>query len=127
MSSPSMNLHALVQLWNVTQQHVGTSGARAAAGVLLGLYNGDRFPMNLTDLRLLDPTLLKSAVTVIACDAARCEREVHSWLNAVTGRHDFGQRFEHLAHEWRRKGRCKRDQLEALSPSHLVITDKALS
>lgn len=117
----SMNLAALVALWNVTQEHVGTSGARAAAGVLLGLYNGERFPLDLTDLRVLDANNLAHAVAVIGCDAARCEREVHDWLNLVTGRNDFGQRFEHLAHEWRRKGRCKRDELEPVSPARLVI------
>lgn len=121
----SMNVAALVALWNVTQQHVGTSGARAAAGVLLGLYNGERFPFDLTDLRLLDGEHQKNAISVIACDAARCEREVHEWLNLLAGRRDFGQRFEHLAHEWRRKGKCKREGLEPLDPPRLVIkTDK---
>lgn len=123
----SMNLAALVALWNVTQQHIGTSGARAAAGVLLALYNGERFPMDLTDLRLLDGQHQKNALAVIGCDAARCEREVHSWLNLITGRDDFGQRFEHLAHEWRRKGKCKRDGLEPLNPPRLVINADALS
>lgn len=122
---PSMNLAALIALWNVTQQHIGTSGARAAAGVLLGLYNGERFPFDLTDLRVLDPDNLAHAVAVIGCDAARCELEVHSWLNAITGRTDFGQRFEHLAHEWRRKGRCKREGLEPLSPARFLVKVRA--
>jgi hypothetical protein len=121
MSTPSMNLPALVALWNVTQQHVGTSGARAAAGVLLGLYNGERFPFDLTDLRVLDAQLLICATDVISRDAMRCEREVHEWLNLITGRRDFGQRFEHLAHEWKRKGKCKREGLEPLNPPRLVI------
>ena len=124
---PSMNLPALVALWNATQMHVGTSGARAAAGVLLGLYNGSRFPFDLTELRLLDGKLLEAAIEVIRCDATRCEMEVHSWLNRVTGRTDFGQRFEHLAYEWRRKGKCKREYLEPLRPPRLVIADSAKS
>jgi hypothetical protein len=116
-----MNIQSLVMLWNMTQLHVGTSGARAAAGVLLGLYNGTRFPFDLTDLRLLGGDELRAALDVISGDATRCQMEVHAWLNHVTGRRDFGQRFEHLAHEWRRKGKCKREYLDPLSPPRLVI------
>jgi hypothetical protein len=55
-----MNTEALIRLWNVTQRHdAGTSGARRAALVLLGLYNGPRFPFDLTELRAMDtPTSL---------------------------------------------------------------------
>jgi hypothetical protein len=116
-----VNVRALILLWNMTQRHLGTSGARAAAGVLLGLYNGDRFPMNLLDLRLLDDEHTQAALEVIRCDASRCEREVHEWLNHVTGRRDFGRRFEHLAHQVRAKGRCKREHLDPIDPPHLVI------
>ncbi|SCX52909.1 hypothetical protein [Variovorax sp. EL159] len=120
-----MNTAALIQLWNVTQIHQGTSGARAAAGVLLGLYNGSRFPFDLTDLRVLDDSNLEAAMEVMRCDASRCQMEVHAWLNRLTGRHDFGQRFEHLAHEWRRKGKCKREYLDPLSPAHITIAAAA--
>lgn len=118
-----MNAQCLMHLWNLTQEHRGTSGARAAAGVLLGLYNGERFPCNLTDLRLLDVENLRVALTVIADDAGRCQMEVHAWLNRLTGRHDFGERFEHLAHEYGcfKRGRCKRDQLRDVQPAHLVL------
>lgn len=116
-----MNIKALILLWNLTQEHVGTSGARAAAGVLLGLYNGPRFPFDLTDLRVLDGAHTRAAIEVITADAASCQREVHEWLNLVTGRHDFGQRFEHLAHQVRAKGRCKREGLRPLDPPRLVI------
>lgn len=114
-------LRALVRLWNVTQQHRGTSGGRVCAHVLLGLYNGPRFPLDLTELRLLDPDLLHDALEVIGADSARCVREVHQWLNVVTGRHDFGQRFERLAHDWKIKGRCKVADLEDVAPSFLVV------
>jgi hypothetical protein len=116
-----MNTSALIQLWNCTQRHHGTSGARAAAGVLLGLYNGERFPFDLTDLRLMDTCNLGAAMAVILSDASRCEREVHEWLNLLTRRADFSPRFEHLAHEYRRKGRCKLDQLDPVSPANLLI------
>lgn len=118
-----MDTHSLILLWNHTQRHSGTSGKRAAAGVLLGLYNGARFPMDLTDLRLLDAPLVRAAMVVIECDANRCVREVHDWLNYVTGRHDFGQRFEHLAHQVGAKGRCKRAHLLPLNPEYLIIEE----
>lgn len=118
-----MNIKALATLWNVTQDHIGTSGARAAAGVLLGLYNGTRFPFDLTELRGLDAGLREAALDVIESDASRCQMEVHQWLNRLTGRDDFGQRFEHLAHEYGcfKRGRCKRDYLVELEPRRLHL------
>lgn len=117
-----MDTAALIRLWNVTQQHdAGTSGARRAALVLLGLYNGPRFPFDLTELRGLDTDNLRDALLVIGSDAQRCKREVHSWLNVLTGRVDFGERFEHLAWRFRVKGRCKRDALRQLNPPTLII------
>ncbi len=119
-----MNTDALIRLWNVTQRHdAGTSGARRAALVLLGLYNGPRFLFDLTDLRAMDPNIQRDALLVIGEDARRCQREVHSWLNELTGRVDFGERFEHLAWKFRVKGRCKRDALSPLSPPVLVIAE----
>jgi hypothetical protein len=117
-----MDIQALVTLWNVTQEHPGTSGARAAAGVLLGLYNGNRFPMDLTDLRLLDGKNLNAALMVIAHDAGRCQQEVHQWLNQISGRKDFGPRFEFLAWDYRFKGRVKsKADLTACAPSQIVL------
>ena len=118
-----MNTEALMHLWNLTQQHKGTSGARAAAGVLLGLYNGDRFPFDLTELRVLDPKHLAAAMEVIGADAAHCQMEVHRILDNLTGRTDFGERFEHLAHEYSRfkRGRCKAADLKPLSPAIAVL------
>lgn len=118
-----MNTQALIELWNLTQEHSGTSGARAAAGVLLGLYNGSRFPYDLTDLRVLDSSHLRAALEVIAADAGRCQMEVHDWLNRLTGRTDFGARFEQLAHEYGcfKRGRCKRENLSDVQPKRLML------
>lgn len=120
-----MNTEALINLWNLTQQHPGTGGARAAAGVLLSLYNGERFPFDLTELRVFDPSNLEDAIAVIKCDAARCQKEVHEWLNQCSGRNDFGHRFEHLAHEYQcfKRGRCKKQWLvdHPLSTVNLII------
>lgn len=90
-----------------TQDH---SGARVAACLLLGLYNGNRFQFDLTDLRLLDAANLKRALALLEFDA-RPRMEVHQWLNCLYGRTDFGARFEHLAHRWGLKGKCKRADL----------------
>lgn len=120
-----MNTDALITLWNLTQEHIGTTGARVAAGVLLSLYNGQRFPFDLTELRGLDGDRLADAIEVIRCDAHYCQREVHEWLNTLTGRRDFGDRFEHLAHDYRttRKGRCSKTELASrpITPERLVI------
>jgi hypothetical protein len=99
-----MNTQALIQLWNVTQRHHGTSGGRAAAGVLLGLYNGGRFPMDLTDLRVMDSNNLKAALAVMQEDASRCQMEVH---------------------EYGRKGKCKKEHLDPVSPKSLLIGEPA--
>ncbi len=109
-----MKTESLVRLWNITQEHPGTSGARVAAGVLLGLYNGNRFPFDLTELRCFDSGNLAVALEVIRSDASCCQMEVHEWLNRLTGRRDFGDRFEHLAHGYQcfKKGRCSKAMLE---------------
>lgn len=119
-----MKMESLLFLWNMTQQHRGTSSARVAAGVLLGLYNSARFPFPLDELRVLDRKSLMHALEVIANDAAHCQMEVHAWLDRYSGRTDFGERFEHLAHEYAsfRRGRCKKIDLRDISPSRLVLT-----
>lgn len=87
------------------------SGARVAARLLLGLYNGSRFEFDLTDLRLLDTANLKRALALLEFDATP-RMEVHQWLNRMYGRTDFGMRFEHLAHSWNIKGKCKKAYLD---------------
>ncbi|GKS93210.1 hypothetical protein [Acidovorax sp. SUPP2825] len=91
-----------------TQTH---SGARVAARLLLGLYNGDRFEFDLTDLRLFDASNLKRALALLEFDA-NPRMEVHEWLNRMYGRTDFGARFESMAHRWELKGKCKKAYLE---------------
>jgi hypothetical protein len=114
-----MNTRSLITLWNHTQQHPGTSGARACAGVLLSLYNGARFPMDLTDLRVMDAALVAHAIAVITDDATNCKMEVHSWLNKLSGRCDFSDRFELLAWEYKAfaRGRVKAPERKALELS----------
>lgn len=113
-------LVAAASLWNVASRDTGQS--RVCARLLLGLYNGHRFPFDLTDLRLLDAELLRAAIDLMAADATHTLRcEVHELLNKGTGRTDFGHRFEHLAHEWTLPGRCLVRHLAKLEPKHLVL------
>lgn len=107
-------LKALSKFFFLAWRH-DHSGARVAARLLLGMYNGQRFPFDLTDLRLLEAAQLGDALTLLRFDA-HIRREVHDWLNVIYGRGDFGERFEHLAHKWRMKGKCKKEYLDPLLP-----------
>ncbi len=100
---------ALVHFFNLANGH-SHGGARVAARLLLGLYNGTRFPFDLTDLRLLDQRHFDMALALMRMDTP-CTMEVHERLNVMFGRRDFGERFEHIAHAWRMKGRCKKEYL----------------
>lgn len=111
---------ALVRLWNVAQRDTGQS--RVCLRVLLGLYNGQRFPFDLTDLRLLDSDLRRAAFDVMGADASGAMYgEVHDVLNRLSGLHDFGHRLEALAYDWRMPGRCTRPNLPQLSPARLTL------
>jgi hypothetical protein len=86
-------LAALQRLWVVAQRDTGQSGV--IARFLLGLYNGNRFPFDLTDLRRLDTALFLDCMAVLQCDAAHVfEQEVHLFFP------NGGQRFERLAEDW---------------------------
>lgn len=95
-------------------------GARVAAKLLLGMYNGTRFPFDLTELRCLDEKHLDMALVLLRFDASP-KKEVHEWLNQLYGRTDFGMRFEHLAHQWRMKGKCKREFLSPIEATQFFV------
>lgn len=105
-------LKALTHFFNLAANH-DHGGARVAAKLILGLYNGTRFPFDLTELRCLDQQHLNMALALIRFDAVP-RMEVHEWLNKLYGRTDFGPRFERIAYVWRMKGRCKKEYLQAL-------------
>lgn len=71
-----------------------TGQARKIAAFLLGLYNGDRFPFDLTDLRGLDDGLFEDCMTVLLMDARLTRREVHNYFDRG------GQKFEALVANW---------------------------
>lgn len=65
---------ALRRLLPIAQSDTGQS--RRVAGFLLGLYNGSRFPFDLTDLRALDLGVFRDCMAVLAMDF-NLEKEVH--------------------------------------------------
>lgn len=119
MLSRGDHLASLVALWNVAQGDTGQSGV--CARLLLGLYNGARFPFDLTDLRRLDTALLRAAFDVVAQDATRAVPEVHEVLNRAYARRDCGHRLEHLAHAWGLRGRCARANLPGEGAAPLLL------
>ena len=72
-----------------------TGQSRKVASLLLGLYNGDRFPFDLTDLRGLDDALFEDCMAVLRMDGRICRLEVHNYFEKGS------TKFERLASEWR--------------------------
>jgi len=112
MSAPRVEqIEALLRLWNMAQHDHG--GARVAVKLLLGLYNGPRFPFDLTELRCLDDKNLEDAITVLRMDS-RPLAEVHVLLDRDLRRNDTGSRMELLACEWKLKGKCSKENEQAI-------------
>lgn len=112
---------AIRLLYTAVKVFVGTSGGNTCAKLLLGLYNGPRFPFDLTDLRLLDARLFGAAMTVIQMDARHTYCEVHELLNALydDGR-PTGAEFEQWAFRLKLKGRCKKEAPDLSMPTRNV-------
>jgi len=83
---------ALQRLFTVANRDSGQ--CRYIAHFLLGLYNGHRFPFDLTDLRGLDNELFEDCMTVLRMDARVTQQEVHLYFE------NGGKRFEQLASDW---------------------------
>lgn len=106
---------AVLRLYRLVKAHLGTSGGNAAAKFLLGLYNGDRFPFDLTEMRVLDEANFHAAMTVLRMDARRTWCEVHVLLDAILGPGSkTGAEFEHWAYHMKLPKRCKKEQLPDL-------------
>jgi hypothetical protein len=82
---------ALRRLFDVANGHSGQ--CKIIARFLVGLYNGDRFPFDLTDFRVIDSALFDDCLAVLKMDAAP-RREVHAFFP------DGGHQFEKLAEDW---------------------------
>lgn len=112
---------AALRLYRLVKHHVGTSGGNAAAKLLLGLYNGQRFPFDLTDLRSFDAGNFAAAMTVLHMDARQTWCEIHVLLDAILGRsYGTGPEFEHWAYNLRLKGACKKAALPELPREELA-------
>lgn len=90
---------ALQRLFTVANQHSGQ--CRRVAAFLLGCYNGDRFPFDLTDFRTLDYELFADCLTVLRMDWQPAQ-EVHAYFP------NGGAAFEALATAWKIKDRSAR-------------------
>lgn len=82
---------ALRRLLPVAQRDTGQSSV--IARFLLNLYNGDRFPFDMTDLRRLDYELFDDCIAVLKMDFQPL-KEVHRYFE------DGGAIWEVLAEEW---------------------------
>lgn len=82
---------ALRRLLPIAQRFTG-QGERVAR-ILLGLYNGARFPLNLLNLRSLDHEILNDVLAVLRMDA-NAYQEVHQYFD------NGGDVFEQLAKDW---------------------------
>lgn len=105
---------AALCLFDAAKRMWDTGGGGTCARLLLGLYNGDRFPFDLTDLRRLDQGLMAAAMTVIQMDASHTWCEIHVLLDAILGINgdkSTGATLEVLAHNLGLKGRCKKEFL----------------
>lgn len=86
-------IDALKRLYQVAQ---GDSGqCRYIARFLLGLYNGSRFPFDLTDLRPIDDALFDDCMKVLRMDARVRQQEVHTYFR------NGGQAWERMG--WERR------------------------
>lgn len=102
---------ALKRVWAMAQGNHG--GAGVCAKFLLGLYNGNRFKFDLTELRRLDDSVWRDCIHVLELDA-HPRYEVHDWLNQLHGVTDMGARFELLAWNWRQKNAVKKPEAMAI-------------
>lgn len=109
----SEELQALNGLYTTAKRLWDTGGGGACARVLLGCYNGDRFPFDLTDLRRLDEGNLHNVLTVLRMDA-RCRAEVHVILGELLQDRMVQPLFERWAYDLGLKGRAKKAQVEDL-------------
>ena len=105
-------LAAVKQMYFLARQRLGTSGGNTAAKMLLGLYNGTRFPFDLTELRAFDDLNLCDALAVLRMDAGFTYCEIHTLIDAMfCDTYSTGVEFEYWACKLKLRGRCKKDAL----------------
>lgn len=90
-ATTNLRLEALQRLWVIANG--GSGQCRYVARFLLGLYNGTRFPFDLTDFRCLDAAIFTDCLHVLMLDYQPAA-EVHVLLGQPS------ERFEVLAKSW---------------------------
>jgi hypothetical protein len=70
---------ALLRIVKAIEEHPGTGQARRLVRFLAGVYNGGRFPFDLTDLRALDSDLASACIDYLNYDRM-AKAEVHTHL-----------------------------------------------
>lgn len=80
---------ALLRLANIATGDTGQAGT--VRRFLLGLYNGHRWPFDLTTLRGLDKDLFDDCIAVLTLDARATIKEVHCYFK------NGGELFERFA------------------------------
>lgn len=91
ISNSPHHIAALSRLLAVAQQPTGQS--KVVARFLMSLYNGNRFPFDLTDFRCLDMDIFKDCMTVLIQDY-QPKREVHRYFSSG------GDIWEAMAEYW---------------------------
>lgn len=107
-------LDAVRGLFETARKHWDTGGGGTVARLLLGIYNGTRFPFDLTDLRRLDGRNLAMALTVLRMDAHYCRAEVHVILSALLDDMTVQSRMEVWAYDMGLKHRAKKAEAEEM-------------
>lgn len=106
-------LNALGDLYATGKRLWDTGGGGTCVRLLLGCYNGTRFPFDLTDLRRLDAKNLNNALTVLRMDSC-CRAEVHVVLRYLLSDRMVQAQFERWAYDLGLKGRAKKAEVEDL-------------
>lgn len=88
---------ALYRLYEVAQGDTGQSPV--IARFLVGLYNGQAYPFDLTDLRGIDAPLFEDCMALLRMDARHCVQEVHNYFD------DGSRRWKQLISAWHLKDR----------------------
>jgi hypothetical protein len=114
MTVSSEHLSGLVRVYEQAQSG-DHSGALVCQRFLLGLYNGHRFPFDMTDFRRLDLGNFEACLQVLELDHMP-QREVHDMLAVLLNkpRVFMSLEFEQWGYDQRLKGRCKKEGLEGL-------------
>lgn len=81
---PTIREHGEAALRRLLELAQGDTGQSRVVGLfLLGLYNGEEHPLDLTELRLLDHRLVEDCLTVLRMDSCP-EKEVHEYFENGT-------------------------------------------